>query len=124
MQATIALECGGERDSMNWCYRFSDYAFPWLVSRAVGDVPSEFVCHPAVTTLLRYDATHDTELLHTLSAFMRCRYNATLASQELFVARSTLLHRLARIEELTKLNLDNLSERTYLALSLSMLAHL
>lgn len=123
-QAEIALECGSERDPMNWSYRFGDYAFPWLVERAVGDTPPEFVCHPAVTALLRYDAAHDSELLHTLSVFMRCRYNATTAAGELYVARSTLLHRLARIERLVKIDWDNQSDMAYLALSLAMISRL
>lgn len=121
VQAKIALEYGSVKDPTNWCYRFGDYAFSWLVSEAAGNVPSEYVCHPAVAALARYDDKHDTELLRTLSTFMRCRYNATSASNELFVARSTLLHRLARIEELTKVDFSDFADRTYLALSLAML---
>lgn len=124
VQATVALECGSGKDPMNWCYRFGDYAFSWLVARAVGDVPPEFVCHSAVIALLRYDEAHGTDLLHTLSTFMRCRYNATAAASELYVARSTLLHRLARIEKLTKVDFDNQADQAYLAFSLAMIARL
>ena len=121
VQARIALEHGGVKDPTGWCYRFGDYAFSWLASRAAGGIAPELVFHPAVTALLRYDEAHGTDLLHTLSVFMRCRYNATLAANELYVARSTLLHRLARIEELARVDFDNLADRTYLALSLAML---
>ena len=124
LQATIALEYGGKTDPTNWRYRFDDYAFSWLVDRTLGDIPAEFVCHPVVLALLRYDAAHDAELLHTLSVFMRCRYNATSAASELYVARSTLLHRLARIEELAKLDWDNQADMAYLALSLAMISRL
>ena len=123
-QARVALECGGEQDPTNWCYRFGDYAFSWLVAQAVGNVPPEFTCHPAVTELLRYDEVHGTDLLHTLSTFVRFRYNASTAARDLFVARSTLLHRLARIEELTHLDFDNPADMAYLSLSLAMIAHL
>ena len=121
-QASIALAFGSEKDPTNWCYRFDDYVFAWLVMRAAGDVPPEFVCHPAVTALLAYDETHGTDLLHTLATFTRCRYNATTASRELFVARSTLLHRLARIEELARIDFDSPTDMAYLALSFAMLA--
>lgn len=123
-QAGIALECGSGKDPMNWCYRFGDYAFAWLVARATGDVPPEFVCHPAVTILLRYDEAHGSDLLYTLSTFVRCRYNATTASRELFVARSTLLHRLARIGELVRIDFDNPADMAYLSLSLAMITRL
>ena len=123
-QARIALECGNGKDPTNWCYRFGDYAFTWIVAQATGGLPPEFVCHPAVTCLLRYDEAHDAELLHTLSTFVGCRYNATAAAAELFVARSTLLHRLARIEELTGFDFENPADRAYLAFSLEMIARL
>ncbi len=119
-QAGIALEYGSERDAMNWCYRFGDYALSWLLSRAVGDASPEVACHPAVTALARYDEAHETELLRTLSTFVRCRYNATRASAELFVARSTLLNRLERITELTGLDLEDPDGLLYLSLSLAL----
>ena len=120
-QARIALEHGSRKDPTSWCYRFGDYAFSWLVERAVGDIPFEYVCHPAVTALLRYDEAHGADLLNTLAVFVRCRYNATSAARELYVARSTLLHRLVRIEELAKVDFDNPYDLAYLSLSFVML---
>ena len=121
-QARIALEYGIEKSPTNWCHRFEDCAFPWLVQRAAGDIPPERICHPAVTTLLRYDDSHGTDLLHTLSTFMKRRYNATTAANDLFVARSTLIHRLVRIKELTKIDFDDPQDRDYLSLSLAMIS--
>ena len=121
MQASIALERGGEVDPTSWCYRYDDYAFSWLVARATRDTPPAYVCHSAVTTLLRYDERHGANLLGTLSVFMKRRYNATSAANELLIARSTLLHRLARIEELTGLDFEDPADLTYLAFSLAML---
>ena len=121
VQATTALRQGNATDPAIWCYRFDDYALGWLASRAVGDMPAEYVCHAAIPALARYDAEHGTQLLETLATFLRCRYNATAAAQALFVARSTLLNRLERIVELTGVDLDDFDERTYLALSFALL---
>ena len=120
IQASIAFERGGEVDPTSWCYRYDDYAFSWLVAQATRDTPPAFVCHSAVTTLARYDKRHGTNLLGTLSVFMKRRYNATSAANELLIARSTLLHRLARIEELTGLDFEDSDDLTYLAFSLAM----
>lgn len=122
VQATIALQQGSQVDPTAWCYRFSDYALSWLASRALRDTEPEHVCHPALVTIARYDNAHGTDLLETLRVFMACRYNASLAAQELFVARSTLLNRLERIKELTQVDLDDFRERTYLAFSLEALS--
>lgn len=119
-QADIALAQGSAMNPTFWYYRFGDYALPWLLGRAATDVPSELIRHSAVTMLEAYDASHGTELSHTLSTFMRCRYNATAAAAELFVARSTLLNRLERIVELTRIDLDDPRERLYLAISFEL----
>ena len=122
-QASAALEYGSATDHVGWCYRFADYALPWAVSHGVAGSPSAFASHPAVAVLARYDEERDTELLRTLSTFARNRYNATVAADELFVARSTLLNRLKRIEELTGIDLDSFEERVYLGMSLIAIAN-
>ena len=120
-QATAALVQGSLADPSFWVYRFDDYALSWLVAHGKGDVPARHIAHPAVDALMQYDEEHDSELLHTLSVFVSCRYNATKASDELYVARSTLLNRLERVHELTGIDLDDPDERLYLALSFAML---
>lgn len=119
-QASIALSQGSVTDPTFWFYRFDDYALPWLIEHGKGNIPAEYVAHPAVTILARYDEDHGSELIRTLSTFLRCRFNATKAAGELFVARSTLLNRLERIAELTGLNLDDVDDLVYLGLSLML----
>ena len=122
MQATAALEQGNVANPTRWVHRFDEHALSWLLEHGKGDVPARYVMHPALETLVRYDEEHSSDLLRTLHVFMQCRYNATEAATRLFVARSTLLNRLARIDELTHVDLDDLKERIYLGLSLEMLA--
>ena len=119
-QASIAYERGSLVDPTFWCYRFEEYAFGWMLERSRGEMPLEYVSHPAAVVLARYDEEHGTELLHTLVAFARHRYNATAASGALYVARSTLLNRLERIHGLTGIDLDDFEERVYLEMSLLM----
>jgi len=119
-QADIALAQGSVMNPTYWYYRFGDYALSWLLAQAMDNVSPELIRHSAVTILEKYDASHGTELAKTLSTFMRCRYNATAAAAELFVARSTLLNRLERIVELTHIDLDNPAERLYLAISFEL----
>ena len=120
VQASIAYERGSLVDPTFWCYRFEEYAFGWMLERSRGEMPLEYVSHPAVVALARYDEGHGTELLHTLAAFVRHRYNATAASEALYVARSTLLTRLDRMYELTGIDLGDFEERVYLEMSLLM----
>ena len=120
-QADAALVEGSETNQAYWIYRFNDYALGWLSKHGCGDVRPEYVCHPAIVELSRYDEAHGSELLRTLSAFMESRYNATLAAQNLFIARSTLINRLDRIVEMTQVDLDDFDERIYLAVSMKLI---
>ena len=119
-QAAAALEQGNDVNPMYWCYRFDDYALEWIVSHGVEGVPSEYVAHASVVALKYFDSTHGTELLKSLAVYMRCRYNVTAAANELFVARSTLLNRLERIDAIAHINFDNILERIYVSLSLML----
>lgn len=118
-QATIALKQGSISDPTFWFYRFSDYALPWLIEHGWSTVPFAHAAHPAVLEVMRYDSAHGTELLHTLSTFLNCRFNATKAAENLFVARSTLLNRLDRIVAMTGIDLENTDDILYLELSLA-----
>lgn len=120
MQASAALEQGELVDPTYWFYRFEDYALSWLLTHGQQGVPAEYISHPAIPILERYDRQNGSDLLGTLRAFMRCRYNVTKTAGELFVARSTLLNRLERIVELTGLNLDDATERLYVGVSFSL----
>lgn len=121
VQADAALAQGSEVDPAFWLYRFDDYALGWIAQHGCGSAPAEYVCHSAIMNLMHHDEAHGSDLVHTLSTYMENRYNAVLAAQKLFVARSTLINRLERIVELTGINLDDFDERIYLALSLKLL---
>jgi len=118
-QATAALQQGLVSDPTYWFYRFDDYALSWVVEHGLQGTPAGYAQHPAVAELARYDAEHESELLHTLTVFLRCRFNATRAADELYVARSTLLARLERITTLTGIDLDDPDDLVYLGLSLA-----
>ncbi|MHB1468771.1 MAG: PucR family transcriptional regulator, partial [Solirubrobacteraceae bacterium] len=51
--------------------------------------------------VLAYDREHGTELLASLSSFLRCNRSWLKASAELFVHKQTLVYRIRRVEELT-----------------------
>ena len=122
-QANAALVQGTVDDPTRWYYHFDDYALTFLMSHGIGGRDPAHVCHPAVSVLARHDSEQGSDLLPTLKVFLECRYNASAASERLFVARSTLLNRLERIQDLVPLDLESLDERTYLAMSLNLMNH-
>ena len=109
---------------MEWYYRFKDYALEYFVDNACGEHSKELLCSEEIQKLRDYDNKNDTELYNTLRVYLRNGRNAVHTAKDLFIHRSTLLYRLDRILELTKVDLDNPRERLYLNLSFEMLANL
>jgi purine catabolism regulator len=68
--------------------------------------------------LIRYDDQHNSELLRTLDAYLRCNGNKVTTGEMLHLQRRSVYYRLTRIEELLDTSLDDpdLRVRLYLAL--------
>lgn len=116
-QTQIAIEFGTRMHPTIWCYRFDDYAFAYLRMHGLNSFLPEQVCHQGILNLQKYDQEHGTELNKTLRTFMEIQYNASECARLLYVNRSSFLKRLERIEQLTKINLKDFKERSYLELS-------
>jgi purine catabolism regulator len=56
--------------------------------------------------VIRYDAERGTDLLNSLTVFMRCNRSWQQAAAELYVHKQTLIYRMRRVEELTGLKLN------------------
>ncbi len=116
-QTEIALKIGSRTDTMYWYYLFDNYAYQHLLEHGRDGFSPRQICHVAIELLSEYDDANGTQLNHTLKTFIEMQYNAAATAKELFIARSSFLKRMARIEEITGINIDNYKERLYLALS-------
>lgn len=119
-QSDIAFEMGHLLDPMQWCFRFDDYAFRYLLEKGSSGFEARHVIAPALLVLADYDAANGTELLASLRCYLENGGNAVATAKALFVSRSTLLKRLERIRLLTRLDLSDFDERLYVALSLRL----
>ena len=72
----------------------------------------------ALGPLVAHDNRKQSDLIRTLSGFFAANGNLAKAAQELDVHRNTLVYRLERIAELTKLDLDDSDNRLILHLAL------
>ncbi len=80
-------------------------AYRYLVQIAVEDAPRDRM-REAVDRLIEYDSKRRTALLDTLERYLAERRSVIESARALFIHPNTLRQRLARIEELTGLNLD------------------
>ena len=81
------------------------------------------IVHPAVALLAAYDASHGTDLLATLEAYLENERSIKRTAAALFVHRNSLMYRIGRICDLCALDLDDVSTRKLLLLSLELRKH-
>lgn len=67
-----------------------------------------------------YDRKHNSDLIRTLRVFFAANANASEAADRLYLHRNSLPYRLARVQELTGLDLKD--HRARLALQIGLLA--
>ncbi len=70
--------------------------------------------------LLDYDHHHHTSLTETLEVFLKHQGNGRAAAQAMFIHYKTLLYRLRRIREITKIDLDRHDESLELQVGLAI----
>ncbi|MER3436541.1 MAG: CdaR family transcriptional regulator, partial [Chloroflexota bacterium] len=89
---------------------------------AAQDLPELRTFHDeALGPLIEYDRENGADLIRTLEAFFAARCGPKEAAALLGVHRNTVLYRLERIRELTRLDLDDADVR--LRLHLALCAH-
>ena len=103
------------------------------------DVDAETAMHPSVRLLeadpiaarqivdetiapiVRYDEQYRTQLLDTLRVYLEANASTSVAAAKLFAHRHTIRYRLARVRELTGLDVDVIADRERLILGLRSL---
>lgn len=120
-QAIAALECGQSEYPMLWNVSFEQVVIPYILKNCCGNLPKEFICHPALFYLKELDEINGSSYLKTLKTYLECNQNIVQASKALFIHRGTMIYRMERIREMTGLSIDSLQERMYLLLSIILL---
>jgi purine catabolism regulator len=112
-EARWALHAGAATPSRVVRYNESGEA-AWTFTLEGSEELAEHVLGP----LLRYDQTHQTELVRTLAVLLRNNRSPTRTAAELFIHRQTLTYRMRRIEKLTGRSLSSTKDVVELWLAL------
>ncbi|SHI09942.1 PucR C-terminal helix-turn-helix domain-containing protein [Sporobacter termitidis DSM 10068] len=116
-QTELAVTLGRECDPMCWYYCFDDYALPCWLSYGTAAFSPEQICSRVLLQLIAYDRENNTEYYKTLRTFFSRKFSYTHAAEDLYIHRTTLIKRIERIAELTKVDLNNQDEILYVELS-------
>lgn len=77
-------------------------------------------CERLIGPIAQYDEEHNSELVHTITAYFDHHANISQTAEALFIHRNTLLYRLERIQELIGQDLNDADTRLSLHLALKL----
>lgn len=121
VQARVALEIGLNQKPTIWSHKFSEYIFPYILSKITDELPAQFLYSPIITRIQKYDLENQTEYLKTLKIYLWNNKNAVQTAKDLFIHRATIIYRLERIKEIGKTDLNNNDELIHLNLSFKLM---
>ena len=95
---------------------FSDYYMPYFFS-LISETERKLLRHPLLNQLRKYDQRTGSDLYQTLFFYLKNERGISKTAQEMNIHRSTLLHRLERIGELSGMILNDPDQRMHILLS-------
>lgn len=116
MMARFALQ-----DRKKKLYEFDKYALPVMLHQLKNTESVEIFCNNKIHRLLSYDKENGSDLLKTLRVYMDNNQNVSRTSKALFIARTTCLYRLERIQEIAHIDFNDPKENLYVRLILQMI---
>lgn len=119
-QACTVLSLGLRKNPDIWLFEFRNYLLDYIFEKFSCEFSAEQVIHPGIYRLMDYDKKNDMDYVKTLQYYIQNHFNASDASQELYIHRSTFLRRIARIEEIAGIHLDNPDDLLHVMISLRL----
>ncbi len=105
----------------DWVFYYRDHSMDYIAAHLSSHFALEYICHPGVLALYRYDKEHDTELTNTLYYFMKFHMNTSEAANAIPVHRTTFTKRMEKIDSICRFNYQSVDECLHILLSLKML---
>lgn len=106
-QAERAAELGRKLHREKSIHFYDDYAIYHALELATAQEDLFQFCHSAVTLLRDYDLAHETDLLESLRVYLTHNRSIGESAAALYIHRNTMNYRIARINELTQLDLGD-----------------
>ncbi|MDO4520237.1 MAG: helix-turn-helix domain-containing protein, partial [Erysipelotrichaceae bacterium] len=117
-QALAALENGQMTDPARHIYFFADYALETMIINSLGDLPAEAYFPRGLRELIEHDTNSGVSYIETLQVFLAENLSYTSAARKLYIHRSTLIDRIARIEKELGTDLHDTDRRLLLEMIL------
>ncbi len=121
-QADFALRLGQQSHPQLWRYDFSAYVSDYTLEQCLSRYTARDLCPKNLQLLLEYDESHPgSELTETMRQYYHAQFNAQLASDRLFIHRTTLFYRLNKIRRIAPFHPEDPAEVCQILLAFAAL---
>ena len=122
-QSRKAQQLGIALNKDDTIYAYSDYSVYYMIELCLKNEPMDSLCVPELKKLLEYSQKDGGEFVQTLKTYLRCGRSKSQTARELFVHLNTVKYRLAQIQNIMGLDLDNDDNALKLMLSFKMIEY-
>lgn len=106
-QAASAIKNGLQTQAADTVLYFENYILDQLLANAVGDTPVSFFCPEGLKRLQKHDLSSQVSYIETLKSYLDNNMSLSATASELMLHRSSLIDRLARIDQLLDCDLKD-----------------
>ncbi len=107
IQAKAAIQLGNQLSDKQRIYKYIDYQFYDLLAQIPSSSSIGKYCHPALALLRKYDNENNSDLYHSLQAYLESGCNIKLTASNLFIHRNSMIYRLERIAEIGHIDIKD-----------------
>ncbi len=118
-EAHEAMVVGRSRSGLGSVTHFGDMGLERFLYGWIDSPRSQMLAESFLTPLT--DDPNGKELLHTLQVYLECRGRVSLASQTLAIHRNTLRYRLDRVQQILRIDVDDVTAQLVLQLAFKAL---
>ena len=110
-QANIALEIGASNGKPQRLFYFRDHTLTYMLFHSLGEFPLALFDTTGFPALVEHNRTAQIDYIETLDVYLKNERNLAKTAKELYIHRSTLMDRLARINAILDVDLDDPDQR-------------
>jgi sugar diacid utilization regulator len=106
-QSLSSIMLGQRIDKNKVLYMYEDYIVYHMIDICNKQGGITDFCHPAISKLRTYDINHKSDYVRSLYSYIANARNLISTADALFIHRNTMSYRLAKIQEITGVELDD-----------------
>jgi sugar diacid utilization regulator len=123
-QSLKAVTLGMGLKINKFLFYYEDLAIFHLLETCSSKSDLKNFCHDSIFSLMKYDKSHNTKYLKCLRFYLSNEKNQLKTSKALNICRSTLVHRIEKIQEIMGVNLNDVKITFHLNLSFIILEYI